>query len=221
MQFIEREKNKMKKLKILCLFAFVLCLTGCGGQMEPSDISSIDDLEGKKIGVQLNTTGDIYVSDYEGDEAGTVIERYNKGNDAISSLKNGKIDCVVIDEEPAKAFIKRNSDLSILEEEFTIEEYAICVAKENIRLCDDINKALAELKEDGTLQKIIDHYINGDDSFQYESPEGLSYENGTLVMATNAAFPPYEFYLSFRSFIHTPLILLVSLLTTLKKYPKI
>lgn len=194
MQFIEREKNKMKKLKILCLFAFVLCLTGCGGQMEPSDISSIDDLEGKKIGVQLNTTGDIYVSDYEGDEAGTVIERYNKGNDAISSLKNGKIDCVVIDEEPAKAFIKRNSDLSILEEEFTIEEYAICVAKENIRLCDDINKALAELKEDGTLQKIIDHYINGDDSFQYESPEGFSYENGTLVMATNAAFPPYEFY---------------------------
>lgn len=185
----------MKKRKLLWLFALALLLTGCGSQVEPSDISSIDDLEGKKIGVQIGTTGDIYVSDYEGDEAGTVVERYTKGNDAISSLKNGKIDCVVIDEEPAKAFIKRNSDLSILEEEFTVEEYAICVAKENTELCEDINGALSQLKEDGTLQKIIDNYINEDgEGFHYTSPEGLSYENGTLVMATNAAFPPYEFY---------------------------
>lgn len=185
----------MKKQKFLWLAALVLLLTGCGKQVEPSDISSIDDLEGKKIGVQIGTTGDIYVSDYEGDEAGTVVERYNKGNDAISSLKNGKIDCVVIDEEPAKAFIKRNSDLSILKEEFTLEEYAICVAKENAELKDNINQALSELKADGTLQNIIDNYINEDgEGFQYESPEGLSYENGTLVMATNAAFPPYEYY---------------------------
>lgn len=185
----------MKKRKLLWLFVLALLLTGCGSQVEPSDISSIDDLEGKKIGVQIGTTGDIYVSDYEGDEAGTVVERYTKGNDAISSLKNGKIDCVVIDEEPAKAFIKRNSDLSILEEEFTVEEYAICVAKENTELCEDINGALSQLKEDGTLQKIIDNYINEDgEGFHYTSPEGLSYENGTLVMATNAAFPPYEFY---------------------------
>ncbi|MGN0154043.1 MAG: ABC transporter substrate-binding protein/permease [Lachnospiraceae bacterium] len=185
----------MKKQKFLWLAALVLLLTGCGRQVEPSDISSIDDLEGKKIGVQIGTTGDIYVSDYEGDEAGTVVERYNKGNDAISSLKNGKIDCVVIDEEPAKAFTKRNSDLSILEEEFTLEEYAICVAKENAELKDNINQALSELKADGTLQNIIDNYINeGGEGFQYESPEGLSYENGTLVMATNAAFPPYEYY---------------------------
>lgn len=185
----------MKKRKLLWLFVLALLLTGCGSQVEPSDISSIDDLEGKKIGVQIGTTGDIYVSDYEGDEAGTVVERYTKGNDAISSLKNGKIDCVVIDEEPAKAFIKRNSDLSILEEEFTVEEYAICVAKENTELCEDINGALSQLKEDGTLQKIIDNYINEDgEGVHYTSPEGLSYENGTLVMATNAAFPPYEFY---------------------------
>lgn len=183
----------MKKGKLLWAVLALFCLTGCGNQAAPSDISTIDDLEGKKIGVQLNTTGDIYVSDYEGDEAGTVVERYNKGNDAISSLKNGKVDCVVIDEEPAKAFIRRNSDLSILEEEFALEEYAVCVAKENTRLCEDINKALAELKADGTLENIIEHYIN-DGDFQYESPEGLSYENGTLVMATNAAFPPYEYY---------------------------
>ena len=64
-------------------------------------VNSADDLPGKRIGVQLGTTGDIYVSDYESDGSGTVVERYNKGADAIQALKQGKIDCVVIDEQPA------------------------------------------------------------------------------------------------------------------------
>ncbi|MCI8372071.1 MAG: ABC transporter permease subunit [Lachnospiraceae bacterium] len=186
----------MKKTNLLLLCTLLLfLLAGCG--REEAAIQSLDDLAGKRIGVQITTTGDIYVKDeYEGDEAGTVIERYNKGNDAISSLKNGKIDCVVIDEEPAKQFVKRNQDLSILEEEFVTEEYAICIAKENTQLKEEINQALAELKEDGTLQNIIEGYINeeGDDAYRYESPKGQTYENGKLIMSTNAAFPPYEFY---------------------------
>lgn len=176
---------------LLCLFLFA----GCGSKDAASDITSVDDLEGKIIGVQIGTTGDIYVSDYEGDEAGTKIERYNKGNDAISSLKNGKIDCVVIDGEPAKAFVERNSDLTILDEPFTEEEYAICISKENTELKEKINQALTSLEEDGTLDRIIDNYINEDgEGHVYESPADLTYENGTLVMATNAAFPPYEYY---------------------------
>lgn len=182
-----------KKLGFALLIMAFVTMAGCGSKVEPSDITCIDDMAGKKIGVQIGTTGDIYVSDYEGDEAGTVIERYNKGNDAISSLKNGKIDCVVIDGEPAKEFVKRNSDLSILDEDFALEEYAIVIAKENTELLEQVNNVLAELEADGTLQSIIDSYISGTD-YEYVSPENVSYENGELVMATNAAFPPYEYY---------------------------
>lgn len=159
-------------------------------------IESIDDLEGKVIGVQLGTTGDIYASDYEGDEAGTTIERYNKGNDAVMALKQGKIDCVIIDEQPAKAFVEKNDDLEILDEDFALEEYAIAVSKDNTELTEKINAALAELKEEGTIDAIISNYI-GDDTkgkTPYESPEDTERSNGTLIMATNAAFEPYEYY---------------------------
>lgn len=159
-------------------------------------ITTIDDLEGKIIGVQLGTTGDIFASDYEGDEAGTVVERYNKGNDAVMALKQGKIDCVIIDEQPAKAFVEKNDDLTILEEDFALEEYAIAISKDNTELKDKINAALKELKEEGTVDSIISNYI-GDDTkgkTPYESPEDVDRSNGTLVMATNATFPPYEYY---------------------------
>lgn len=186
--------KKKPTILTMSLLMALLILTGCSTKQQESPVHSIDDLEGKKIGVQIGTTGDIYVSDYEGDEAGTVIERYNKGNDAVSSLKNGKIDCVVIDSEPAKEFIKRNSDLSILEEPFALEDYAICVSKENKELTQRINEVLQELQEDGTLDKIKSGYVNDDDDYRYVSDPHTTYENGMLVMATNAAFPPYEFF---------------------------
>lgn len=156
-------------------------------------MTGMDDLPGKKIGVQTGTTGDIYATDYEGDEAGTVVERYNKGVDAVMSLKQGKIDCVIIDNEPAKVFVSENDDLKILDEPFAEEEYAICVDKSNSELKDKINQALTDLKADGTLDEIIGHWI-GDSADQksYESAADADHSNGTLVMATNAEFPPYE-----------------------------
>lgn len=189
----------MKKKLGLFILLLVLVFAGCGQDAgrKASEVYGVDDLPGKKIGVQIGTVGDTYASDYEGDEAGTVVERYSKGNDAVSSLKNGKVDCVIIDEQPAKEYVKRNSDLSILDEEFTLEEYAIVIAKGNDSLEEDINKALAELMADGTLDKIINHYINDEEEvvgLAYTSPEDLDYANGELVMATNAAFPPYEYY---------------------------
>ena len=186
----------MKKIVSLILMsAMVLSLTACGGSSTPANtVFSVDDLPGKTIGVQLGTTGDIYASDYEAE--GSTIERYNKGADAIQALKQGKVDCVIIDEQPAIAFCEKNTDLEILEEEFALEEYAICISKDNAELTEKVNAALGELEEEGILTQIIANYI-GDETkgtCPYVSPEGIDRSNGTLIMATNAAFEPYEFY---------------------------
>lgn len=125
---------------------------------EGSDITSVDGLKGKIIGVQQGTTGDIYVGDVED----ATPERYNKGFEAIQALTQGKIDAVVIDGEPAKIFVAQNEGLQILDEAFTTEEYAICVKKGNSELLDAINGAIAKLKESGELQKIVDKYITAE-----------------------------------------------------------
>lgn len=130
--------------------------------LESSDIASPDDLEGKLIGVQGSTTGDLYITwDYV-DEGLAQIERYNKGMDAVMALVQGKVDAVVIDSEPAKVFVSQNEGLKILETEYVIEDYAAAVSKENEQLLADINAALAELKESGELQTIIDKYIKAE-----------------------------------------------------------
>lgn len=184
----------MKKTTLFAAVAMaVLSLAGCGSKVPENTVFSVDDLPGKSIGVQLGTTGDIYASDYEAE--GSKIERYNKGNDAVQALKTGKIDCVIIDEQPAKAFVEKNPDLKILDDPFALEEYAICVAKENSELTANINAALKELKADGTIDSIMSNFI-GEERGQhpYTSPEGVDRSNGTIIMATNAYFPPYEYY---------------------------
>lgn len=123
---------------------------------EDSEITGLADLEGKLIGVQQGTTGDIYASDEFGDDK---VERYNKGFEAVQSLGQNKIDAVIIDGEPAKVFVSQNQGLKILDEAYTEEAYAICVKKGNSELLDGINAAIAKLKESGELQAIVDKYI--------------------------------------------------------------
>ena len=127
---------------------------------EDSEIASPDDLKGVIVGVQLGTTGDIYVSDLEAD--GTTLERYNKGFEAVQALSQGKIDAVVIDGEPAKTFVAETEGLKILEESFTDEEYAIAVKKGNTELLEKINGALKTLKDNGTLDEIVAKYIKAE-----------------------------------------------------------
>ena len=130
---------------------------------EDSAIASIDDLAGKKVGVQENTTGDIYASDDENIGEGNV-KRYNKGNDAVAALVSGVVDAVIIDNEPAKSFVAANKGLKILGTSYADEEYAIAVSKDNPELTKAINAALAELKADGTLDEIVAKYIPADET---------------------------------------------------------
>ncbi|WP_066715344.1 basic amino acid ABC transporter substrate-binding protein [Clostridium sp. Marseille-P299] len=125
---------------------------------EDSTITKPEELNGKTIGVQLGTTGDIYADDIEG----ATVERYNKGADAVQALKTNKIDAVIIDSEPAKVFVKENEGIKILDEKFTDEDYAIAVKKGNEEFLKQINDSLAKLKDSGKLQEIIDKYIVAD-----------------------------------------------------------
>lgn len=120
-----------------------------------TEITGPDELEGKKIGVQLGTTGDIFASDDYGDD---MVERYNKGVEAVQALLQGKIDAVIIDDQPAQTFVEENDGLKILDTEYVEEDYAMCF-KKGSDLVEKVNKAIAELKEDGTFDKIIDKYI--------------------------------------------------------------
>ncbi len=123
---------------------------------ENSGIATLDDLEGKLIGVQEATTGDIYSTDDFGEEN---VKRYTNGAAAVAALQSGIVDAVIIDNEPAKAFVAANEGLAILETAYAEEDYAIAVAKGNTELLTKINNALAELTADGSIQRIVDKYI--------------------------------------------------------------
>ena len=123
---------------------------------ENSDIKTLDDLTGKKIGVQLNTTGDIYATDEFGKDN---VQQFNKATDTVLALKQSKVDAVIIDKAPAEVFIEQNEGLTLLDSSYADEDYAICLKKGNDALQDAVNQALSELIEDGTVQAIIDKYI--------------------------------------------------------------
>ena len=174
------------------LSALALSLTACGGSDAPAEkITSLDQLVGKKIGVQLGTTSDMYASDDFGEEN---VEKYSKSADAVQALKTGKIDAVIVDNEPGKRFVEANDDLMLLDTPYANEDYAICLAKGS-ELTEDFNGAIAELKANGTMDAILDKFLHGvEGAAGYTTPAGTEYPNGTLVMATNATFPPYEYY---------------------------
>ena len=130
---------------------------------EGSDIQTAADLANDKmIGVQDGTTGYIYCSDTveNGGFGEDHVTSYPNGAMAIEALKGGKVDAVVIDNEPAKAFVAANEGLKILETEYIVENYAIGISKDNPALRDAVDGALKELIADGTVKTIVDKYIN-------------------------------------------------------------
>lgn len=123
------------------------------------EITGADALTGHKVGVQTGTTGDLKATDLVGDEN---VERYNSYFEAVQSLKQGKIDAVLIDTAPAKAFLGQNDDLKQVGEELDKEEYAIAVQKGNTELVEQLNGAIKTLQENGTIDEIMNKYIPAD-----------------------------------------------------------
>ena len=127
---------------------------------EGSAITSVDDLYAEsaayKVGVQLGTTGDIYATDDFGDD---LVTSFTTGNEAVNALLGGDVDCVIIDNEPAKAFVANNEGLKILDTSYADEDYAACIKKGNDALREAVDNAIEELIEDGTIDKIVSKYI--------------------------------------------------------------
>lgn len=119
-------------------------------------VQSLDDLDGALIGCQEATTGYIYCSDDYGEDN---VIAYTNGPTAVQALLDDKVDCVVIDKQPALAFVEQNEGLKILDTEYVVEDYAIAISKENEALLNAVNGALKEMIADGTVQKILDKYI--------------------------------------------------------------
>ena len=120
-----------------------------------TDFVVTTDGASQKVGVQLGTTGDSYATGDFGDR----VTQYSNGNEAVLALNGGEVDCVIIDNEPAKALVNANKGLKILETSYADEDYAICVKKGNNDLLDKINKAIDELVADGTIDAIVAKYI--------------------------------------------------------------
>lgn len=175
-------KKATKVLAVLLTLVLIIgVFAACGGE------KSI------KIGVQTTTTGDIYASDDFGEDA---VTRYDNGALAVEALKSGKVDCVIIDNEPAKSYVAANTGLKILDTEYAVEDYAICFQKGNEELKTAVNNALTELIADGSVKTIVDKYINTDGAaadLVGVPVTAVDTEKPNLVMATNAEFPPYEY----------------------------
>lgn len=178
-------KKSVKILSVvLALVLIVGCFAACGGKE--------DEKTGIKIGVQTTTTGDIYAS---GDFGNDAVIRYDNGALAVEALKAGKVDCVIIDNEPAKAYVAANEGLKILETAYAVEDYAICFQKGDADLKDAVNGALKDLIADGSVKAIIEKYINTGAGAELAGVpvEFEDTDKPDLVVATNAEFPPYEY----------------------------
>lgn len=180
----------MKKLTIFFAVAVAAAsLMSCSNSKVT--ISGVNDLPGKKIGVQTGTTGETYVLENVKDAN---LSSFKSGIDAALDLKNGAIDCVVLDELPAQEIVKRNPDLVIIRDPYFTEnkeEYAIAVKKGNSALLSKIDETINAMKKNGEYEALVNAFMPADGNIKI--PASLATSGDTVVLGTNAAFPPFEY----------------------------
>ena len=192
----------MEKKQIIAIAAVVVVIVAAVGIAlamnnggSSKKIENFEDLNGATVGVVKGYTGETFARQYIEDgklSSNTDVKAYTSGAFAIDALNQGHVDCVIIDDQPAKTFVAKNSGLKILDTNFAVEDYAIAVKKDNKALLDKVNGALAEIKGDGTLEKIIKYYEDGVGEKYVR--EDTDHTGGKLNMITEAYFPPYEYF---------------------------
>ncbi len=182
-------------LPVCSLAVLAVLAWSCSGKTGTA-VNSVADVRKATIGVQLGTTNDVQASLLEEKGYGAHVERFTKSADAVQALCQGKIDCMIEDEYPAKAFQRRNPVLSILPEVFSTSDVAICVAKDNEPLLQKINQAIGQLRTEGILDSIMTRHVEGRTTVAYTPRQNTQDKAGrrTLRFAVNAAFEPFEYY---------------------------
>jgi polar amino acid transport system substrate-binding protein len=183
----------MKKvLLVILVLTLALALVACGNDAAvnitaPADLTT----PGVRIGVQLGTTGHIHADDNLPD---AVVITYDTNSDAVLALLAGDVDALIMDSEPARSFVARNANnIKQLDELLTQEAYGIALPLGSPYTAM-FDEAINTLRDNGTLYALIDYWVNEDpNASRYESPPGTQHPNGTLLMGTNADFPPFEF----------------------------
>jgi polar amino acid transport system substrate-binding protein len=178
----------MKKILVLAVvLTALLQISGCSGGVSANTVFSADDMKDKNIGVAKSSAATFFASGY-----GT-LQPYESAETMLVDLKNGVLDCAVMDEALAQSLIRKVSGLKILPQPLVESEFCFAIAKENPDLLEAVNGALKELKESGLLEQIIEGYQPGG-SFRYTSPENADLSRGTLTLAVDAVIPPYSFF---------------------------
>ncbi len=187
-------KRKISLLILSLVLVFGLGLTACSETKKEVSIKNAGDLEGLNLAVQAGTIGEEIAEEIKEKDASTKISAFAKYIDAITALKQAKADAVIMDNAPAEFFVaqEENSDLMILAEELSTEEYAVAIKKGNSELLDAVNAVLADMKESGELEAIIMKYQKDADQVKsVDLNEGAA--GGKLVMGTESGFAPYEY----------------------------
>lgn len=182
----------MKKSIFVLVTALVVLFSSCSRAKKTVVINSIADLQGKKIGVQAGTTGDLWAQE---ESKAASIAGFKSGIDAALDLKNGAIDAVVIDELPALEIVKRNPDLKIVRDPYFAEnkeEYAIAVKKGNTELLEKINLTINALKSNGEYDELLNAFMPADGNIKIPAFKADK-SKSVIKMGTNASFPPFEY----------------------------
>lgn len=178
----------MKRILVMAVvLAALFQISGCSGGLPANTVFSENDLKDKNIGVAKGSAATFYADGY-----GT-LQPYESAETMLVDLKNGVLDCAVMDEALAKSLIRKVPGLKALPQPLVDSEFCFAIAKENPDLLEAVNGALEELSESGLLEQIIKGYHPGND-FRYASPENADRSHGTLTLAIDAVIPPYSYY---------------------------